>query len=160
MHSKILKDFLQNICKQVKWGICETVGYRVRPTVFDASAAGRSDSVKSKSRVFKLQLDLQVVGALPKAEHFRWKDCLFWSLSPPFGSIKTSVLLLSVCCCLFRCCCSLFTCRILCCNSYFIFHCCSISPTMITRREWQLRTKPHSILILEWLTHFLAGTNL
>lgn len=30
----------------------------------------------------------------------RWKDCLFWSLSAPFGSTKTSMELLSVCSCL------------------------------------------------------------
>lgn len=115
----------------------QTSEVRVRRTVLDASAA------------------------LPTAERFRWKKRLFWSLSAPLGGRQTSVELLSVCSSLTQP--LLFSFHLqdsCCCYSCFICHCYSITPIMITRREWQLRTKLHPILILEWLTHFLAGTNL
>lgn len=93
----------------------------------------QADLLLSKQKlIFEFQLNLEnVLGALIKAE------C--WGSGGKIVHFEPYRLCLVVC-------------SALCFDRYFISRCYSIR-AIITRGEEQLRTKPHPILILEWLTH-------
>lgn len=101
MHSKILKDFY---AKYLQKSEVKNLWNGRDPKSADGVGCICCRQIRicqEQKQSFEFRLDLEiVVSALPKAEHFRWNDCLFWSLSAPFGSIKTSMELLSVCSCL------------------------------------------------------------
>lgn len=89
---------VQNTYKQVKTRMCGTAVIQRHGRCWMHLL--QADQILSRAKAeFWIPTGPRSCCSFPP-KHSRWKDCLFWSLSAPFGSTKTSMELLSVCSCL------------------------------------------------------------